>query len=163
MITVITFKAISERRVVHRNIPIEHNFEEIPAQMFHGVELSPTSVESQVINMLDETDKSQIMVDYNFDIILDYYPKKHRKKKVDELKEFMEYCQKIVDKIPSFKRPLEAIISESKDLFGKGKSNEAKLKEIIKRYELIMKGADGAFNLMNNILASSLRNKLSNC
>lgn len=160
MVTIITFKAISERRVVHRNIPIEHNFEEIPAQMFQGVELPPTSVESQVIDMLDETDKSQIMIDYDFDIILDYYPKKHRKKKVDELKEFMEYCQKIVDKIPSFKRPLEAIISESKDLFGKGKSNEAKLKEIIKRYELIMKGADGAFILMNNILASSLKTQI---
>lgn len=160
MVTVITFKAISERRVVHRNIPIEHNFEEIPPTKFHGVELPPTSVESQVINMLDETDKSQIMVDYGFDIILDYYPKKPRKKKVDELKEFIEYCQEVVDKIPSFKIPLEAIISESKDLFGKGKSNEAKLKEIIKRYDLIIKGVNGAFILMDNILASSLRRQI---
>ena len=160
MVTIITFKAISERRVVHRNIPIEHNFEEIPAQIFHGIELPPTSVESQVIDMLDETDNSQIMADYDFDIILDYYPKKPRKKKVDELKEFMEYCQEVVDKVPSFKRPLEAIISESKDLFGKGKSNEAKLKEIIKRYELIMKGVDGAFILMNNILASSSKTQI---
>ena len=72
----------------------------------------------------------------------------------------MEYCQEIVDKIPSFKRPLEAIISESKDLFGKGKSNEAKLKEIIKRYELIMKGVDGAFNLMNSTLNSNLKKQI---
>jgi hypothetical protein len=159
-VTVITFKAISERKIVHRNIGIEHNFEEIPPTKFKGVDLPATSVESQVIDMLDETDKSQIMIDYGFDIILDYYPKKPRKKKTDELKEFMEYCQEVVDKIPIFKRPLEAIISESKDLFGKGKSNETKLKEIIKRYELIMKGVNGAFDMMNNILASSSRKQI---
>jgi hypothetical protein len=159
-ITVITFKAISERKIVHKNIGIEHNFEEIPPTKFMGVDLPAISVESQVINMLDETDKSQIMIDNDFDIILDYYPKKPRKKKVDELKEFMEYCQEVVDKVPSFKRPLEAIISESKDLFGKGKSNEAKLKEVIKRYELIMKGVNGAFDMMNNILNSSSRKQI---
>jgi hypothetical protein len=43
---------------------------------------------------------------------------------------------------------------------GKGKSNEAKLKEIIKRYELIMKGVDGAFNLMNSILNSNLKRQI---
>ena len=79
MVTVITFKAISERKIVHKNIAIEHNFEEIPPIKFMGVELPATSVESQVIDMLDESDKSQIMIDYDFDIILDYYPKKPRK------------------------------------------------------------------------------------
>jgi hypothetical protein len=45
-------------------------------------------------------------------------------------------------------------------LFGKGKSNEIKLKEIIKRYELIMKGVNGAFEMMNNILSSSSRKQI---
>lgn len=152
--TIITFKAItSERKIVRRNIPIEHEFEVIPAQKWHGIDLPPTSIEEQVMNQLDETDKSQIMADYDFDIILDYWPKKPRKKKGDELKEFMEYCQPIIDLNPSFKRPFEAIISECKDsLFGKGKSHKTKLDEVMKMYELIMKGTSGTLDMANKAL-----------
>lgn len=157
--TIITFKAItSERKIVRRNIPIEHEFEVIPAQKWHGIDLPPTSIEEQVMNQLDETDKSQIMADYDFDIILDYWPKKPRKKKGDELKEFMEYCQPIIDLNPSFKRPFEAIISECKDtLFGKGKSNKTKLDEVMKMYELIMKSTSGTLDMVNKTLDRILK------
>lgn len=156
--TIITFKAItSERKIVRRNIPIEHEFEVIPAQKWHGIDLPPTSIEEQVMNQLNETDKSQIMADYDFDIILDYWPKKPRKKKGDELKEFMEYCQPIIDLNSSFKRPFEAIISECKDtLFGKGKSNKTKLDEVMKMYELIMKGTSGTLDMVNKLLEKTL-------
>lgn len=156
-VTIITFKAItSDRRIVNRNIPIEHDFVEIPAQKWHGIDLPPTTVEEQVMNQLDETDKTNIMLDNDFDLIIDYWPKKprKRKKKDDELKEFMRYCQPLIDENPSFKRPFEAIISESKDtLFGKGKSNEAKLKEVMKMYDLVMKGASGVTKMVMGILA----------
>lgn len=156
--TIITFKATtSERKIVRRNIPIEHEFEVIPAQKWHGIDLPPTSIEEQVMNQLDETDKSQIMADYDFDIILDYWPKKPRKKKGDELKEFMAYCQPIIDLNPTFKRPFEAIISECKDtLFGKGKSNKTKLDEIMKMYELIMKSTSGTLDMVNKLLDKAL-------
>ena len=155
---IITFKAItSERKIVRRNIPIEHDFKVIPAQKWHGIDLPPTSIEEQVMNQLDETDKSQIMIDHDFDIILDYWPKKPRKKKVDEVAEFIAYCQPIIDNQPSFKRPFEAIISECKDtLFGKGKSNKTKAEEVIKMYELIMKGSSGTLDMLNKALDKML-------
>jgi hypothetical protein len=156
--TIITFKALTyDGKIVRRNITIENEFEVILAQKWHGIDLPPTSIEEQVMNQLDETDKSQIMADYDFDIILDYWPKKPRKKKGDELKEFMEYCQPIIDLNPSFKRPFEAIISECKDtLFGKGKSNKTKLDEVMKMYELIMKGTSGILDMVNKLLDKTL-------
>lgn len=156
-VTIITFHAItSDRRIVHKSIPIEHNYVEIPAQKWHGIDLPPTTVEEQVMNELDETDKTNIMIDNDFDLIIDYWPKKPRKRKNkdEELNEFMEYCQPLIDKCPSFKRPFEAIISESKNtLFGKGKSNETKLEEVMKMYELVMKGASGVTKMVMGILA----------
>ena len=150
--TIVTFKAVSDRKVVHKNIPIYHNFDIIPSKLWNGIELPPTSIEEQVMNFLDEKDKSELMNEYNFDIIIDYWPKKPRKKKSDELKEFMEYCQPIIDLNPSFKRPFEAIISECKDtLFGKGKSHKTKLDEVMKMYELIMKGTSGTLDMVKNL------------
>lgn len=157
--TIITFKALTyEGKIVRRNIPIEHGFEELPHQKWHGVELPPTSIETQVMHQLDENDKTQLMIDNEFEIIIDYWPKKPRKKKGDELKEFMEYCQPIIDLNPSFKRPFEAIISECKDsLFGKGKSHKTKLDEVMKMYELIMKGTSGTLDMVNKTLDRILK------
>lgn len=151
--TVITFKAItSDRRIVTRNITIENEFEIIPSQKWHGIVLPPTSIEEQVINQLDESDKSQIMIDYDFDIILDYYPKKPRKNKADEIVEFMKYCQPIFDLHPEWKRAYEAIVSEYKDsLFGKRKSNKTKLNEVMKIHEMIMKATLGTMDMIQKI------------
>ena len=153
--TVITFKALTyDGKIVHKNLTIVNEYEVIPAQKWHGIDLPATSIEEQVMNELDETDKSQLMEDNEFYMIIDYWPKKPRKKKNDELKEFMRYCQPLIDENPNFKRPFEAIISESKDtLFGKGKSNEAKLKEVMKMYDLVMKGASGVTKMVMGILA----------
>ena len=158
--TVITFKALTyEGKIVRKNITIENEYEVIPAIKWHGIDLPPTSIEEQVMNELDETDKTQIMEDNDFYIIIDYWPRKPRKRKSkdDEIKEFVEYCQPIVDKNPSFKRPFEAIISECKDtLFGRGKSNKTKAEEVIKMYELIMKGSEGTLDMVNKSLARIL-------
>lgn len=158
--TIITFKAItSDRRIVTRNITIENEFEIIPAQKWRGIDLPPTSIEEQVMNMLDESDKNQIMIDYDFDIILDYYPKKPRKKKADaiaeEMTDFVRYYEPIIMLHPSFKRPYEAIISEYKDfLFGKRKSHKTKLEEITKIYEISMKASLGTMNIVQKIFHS---------
>lgn len=152
--TIITFKAItSDRRIVHKNIAIEHEFDVIPAQKWHGIDLPPTSIEEQVMNQLDETDKSQIMLDYDFDLIIDYWPKKPRKKKADEIAEFMIFCEPIFEVRKDLRRPFEAIISEHKDkLFGKGKSNKTKFEEILNIYSMTMKAAEGALNMALKIL-----------
>ena len=151
--TVITFKAItSDRRIVTRNITIENEFEIIPSQKWHGIDLPPTSIEEQVINQLDESDKSQIMLDYDFDMILDYWPKKPRKNKADEIAEFIKYCQPIFDLHPEWKRAYEAIVSEYKDsLFGKRKSNKTKLNEVMKIHEMIMKATLGTMDMIQKI------------
>lgn len=151
--TVITFKAItSDRRIVTRNITIENEFEIIPAQKWQGIDLPSISIEEQVMNQLDENDKSQIMLDYDFDMILDYWPKKPRKNKADEIAEFMEYCQPIFELHPEWKRAYEAIISEYKDsLFGKRKSNKTKLNEVMKIHEMIMKATLGTMDMIQKI------------
>lgn len=152
--TTITFKALTyDGKIVRKNVTIEHNYQVIPSCIWNGIELPPTSIEEQVMNELDETDKSQIMQDYEFEMILDYWPKKPSKKKASELNGFMEYCEPLIEAMPSFKRPFEAIISDAKDtLFGKRKSNKTKLMEVMKMYELIMKGSEGTLNMLNNML-----------
>ena len=159
--TIITFKALTyDGKIVRKNIGIEHNFDIIPGEKWRGIDLPPTTIEEQVMNQLDETDKRQLMEDNEFEIIIDYWPKKPRKKRGDELNGFMEYCQPIIDLNPSFKRPFEAIISDSKDtLFGKRKSNKTKLNEVMKMYELIMKGSIGALDMANNALKGTLDKK----
>jgi hypothetical protein len=148
--TKVTFKALTDdRRLVHKTIPIHHNFEVIPEQEFMGVMLPPTSVEYQVIHFLDEQDKSELMVKYGFYMIIDYYVKKKRKTKADEFEEFRKFLAPYFAEFPTLKRPFEAIISESKDtLFGKGKSNEKKLKEVINAHSMILKAVDGTLNVI---------------
>lgn len=148
--TKVTFKALTDdRRLVHKTIPIHHNFEVIPEQEFMGVMLPPTSVEYQVIHFLDEQDKRELMDRYNFYLIIDYYIKKKRKTKADEFEEFRKFLVPYFAMYPQLKRPFEAIISESKDiLFGKGKSNEKKLKEVINAHSMILKAVDGTLNLI---------------
>ena len=148
--TNVTFKALTDdRRLVHKTIPIHHNFEVIPEQEFMSVMLPQTSVEYQVIHFLDEQDKSELMDKYGFSMIIDYYIKKKRKTKADEFEEFRKFLVPYFAMYPQLKRPFEAIISESKDtLFGNGKSNEKKLKEVINAHSMILKAVDGTLNLM---------------
>lgn len=156
--TNVTFKAITDdRRLVNKSIPIHHNFEVIPEQEFMGVMLPPTSVEYQVIEFLDKQDKRELMDKYGFVLIIDYYIKKKRKTKADEFEEFKKFLAPYFAQSPILKRPFEAIISESKDmLFGKGKSNETKLKEVMNAYEMIIKGIHGALNMMLNKVNKTL-------
>ena len=155
--TNVTFKALTDdRRLVNKSIPIHHNFELIPEQEFMGVMLPPTTVEEQVIHFLDEQDKSELMDKYGFVIIIDYYVKKKRKTKADEFEEFRKFLAPYFAQFPILKRPFEAIISESKDmLFGKGKSNETKLKEVMNSHLMILKGVNGAFDTVLKILRNN--------
>lgn len=155
MITKIVFKAINGGRVVHKTIPIEHpKFDVIPSEMFLGYELPLQSVESQVIDYLDSVDKSDIMAEYGFDIILDYYPKntRKRKKKVDEVADFIEYMRPIIESQPDLQVPIEAVILMAKDeLFGHRKSNLQKAKEVLKMAEMSYLAAAGAYRNIGSI------------
>lgn len=150
--TIVTFKALRDGVVVYKNIPIYHHFQELPAEEFNGIQLPATSVESQVIHYLDEIDKRDMMIQYDFDIIIDYFPKKKRVKK-NEIEEFVKFCKPYLDLYPQLTRPFEAVISESQELlFGKRKSNEQKFKEVLGMINVSFKAAEGTMNLMNKIL-----------
>lgn len=155
MVTKIVFKAISSGRVVHKTIPIEHpKFDVIPSEVFLVYELPPQSVQSQVIDYLDSVDKSDIMIKYGFDIILDYYPKntRKRKKKVDEVSDFIEYMRPIIESQPDLQEPIEAVILMAKDeLFGHRKSNLQKAKEVFKMAEMSYCAAIGAYRNIGGI------------
>lgn len=152
MKTIITFKALRRGHIVYKNIPIYHNFKEVPSTEFNGIILPPTSIELQVMEQLDIMDKSDLMLQYDFDIILDYYPKRKRKKR-NEVDEFMNFCKPYLSVYPQFVIPFRKIISESKDiLFGRGKSNGQKFKEVLNLIDVSFKAAQGTINLINNIL-----------
>ena len=152
--TIVTFKALRDGVVVYKNIPIYHHFQELPAEEFNGIQLPATSVESQVIHYLDEIDKRDMMIQYDFDIIIDYFPKKKRIKK-NEIEEFVKFCKPYLDLYPHLVRPFEAIIFESQSvLFGKGKTNEQKFKEVIAMLNVSVKSAWGMLRVVEKILDS---------
>lgn len=153
MKTKITFKALRRDNVICKTLSIEHpDYNVIPSELFNGFEVPPISIESQVIDYLDNIDKSDIMAKYDWDIILDYYPyKKKVRKKVhkNEIEEFIEYMRPYVEMFPSITRPIEAIISESKDiLFGHGKSNKTKAKELLKMLDMTLLASQGTMDVM---------------
>lgn len=155
MKTIVTFKAIRKGNVIHKNIPIHHDFHELPAMEFNGVQLPPTSVESQVMQYLDDIDKRDMMIKYDFDAILNYYPKRKRVKN-NEIEEFINFCKPYLNLHPELIRPFDAVIYESqKILFGKGKSNKTKFKEAMNLMGVAFKSATGAFEYMTKILRES--------
>ena len=136
MKTVITFKAIDAytRRIVHRNIPIEHNFKIIPSREWQGLRLPETSVEEQVIEYLDTIDKSELMDREDFSMILDYYPKRPRARK-NEMREFLNFCKPYFKAYPNLQTDIMAVIAKNKHLlFKKRKSNEEKMREVLSLY-----------------------------
>lgn len=153
MKTKVKFKAIRGGRIVYKTIPIEHSkFEPSPPIVFDGVQLPETPIEYKIMEYLDEIDKSDIMVKYDFDVILDYWiPKK--KAKTNEIEEFFTYMQPLVDASPDLRVPLEKIISESRSvLFGKGKSHKTKAIEVVNMLKISYKVANGVMIKVLNIL-----------
>lgn len=155
----IVFKALSRGKIVHKTINVEHSFSEIPEEIVNGIRFPKTSVEYQVMEMLDNMDKRDWMVKYDWDMILDYYPKKSKTKKSinDEIMEFMDFSMPYINMYPTLKRPFEAVISESvKILFGKGKSNVTKFKEVCNMINISYKTASGVCDRILKILNSEI-------
>ena len=153
--TKIVFKALSGGRIIYKTISIKHpKFNIIPSDTFLGYKLPSQSIQSQVIEYLDKIDKSDIMTQYGFDIILDYYPKKRRtsRKKIDEIVDFIEYMRPIVELYPDLQVPIEAVIHMAKDeLFGHRKSNLQKAKEVLKMAEISYATAIGVYRNIGRI------------
>lgn len=155
METDIIFKALQRGKVVRKTVSIEHpDYDIIPSEEFNGFKLPPISIESQVIDYLDSVDKSDIMAKYDWDIILDYYPKKQRirKKRDSEFTDFIEYMRPLVESHPDLQMPIEAVILVAKDeLFGHRKSNLQKAKEVLKMTTMSYQAAIGAYKNIGRI------------
>lgn len=159
MKTKVCFKALSNRKIVRKIIPIEHNFRVIPEENFNGFILPKQSIESQVIDYLDSIDKSELMAKYNFDIIFDYYIPKKKKSKSSEIQEFIEYLSPYIS--IENNRSIRAVISEAKDiLFGRGKSNETKAKELFVMLNIANKSIKGTIDVIENIIESNNNSQL---
>lgn len=116
------------------------------------------------MEMLDNMDKRDWMVKYDWDIILDYYPKKSKAKKSidDEIMEFIDFSRPYINLYPHLKRPFEAVVSESrKVLFGKGKSNITKFMEVCNVITISYKSAMGMCDRILKIINNSETNE--NC
>lgn len=148
MKTLITFEVLSDREIKRCDIPVEHNFSEIPGCTFLGYKFPPRSVEDQVMEYLDSMDKTDLMNEYGFDIIFDYWPTQVE----DEFDSFIEYIRPYITKYPSLERPVEAIICEAYDiLFGCGKTHETKAKEVFTMLSISHKSILGTFNVVEKI------------
>lgn len=152
MKTKVTFKALRRGKVVYRTIPIEHDFKVIPPCVIMGATFPETSVEYQVIEYLDSIDKSDLMVKYDFDIIVDYWIKRIEPKR-NEVQEFLEFCEPLFAEMPSLKRQLSAVCYEMQDtLFGRGKSHATKLKEAVKTLEFSYKVSNAILDELNKVI-----------
>lgn len=142
MKTRVTFEGLCDKKVITKTITISHpDFEEITR---NG--LKPLSIESQVIDYLDMIDKSDLMEEYGFSLILDYYIPKQID---DEIEEFITFLSKYM----TIDRQLRAIMCEAKDiLFGKNKSIETKIEELLILLNISNKTAFGTLNAVEKIL-----------
>ena len=142
----VTFVAVRDRQVVRKVIPIEHNFDVLPPVVFNGKEFPATSIEEQVMDMLLGKDLSRLMRENEFDLIIDYFPTPERKRREKdwEEREFAEYCKTQLQYTPSLAAPFQAIVARSrKILFGHGKSNKTKFKEVSCMVDIAMEMARG--------------------
>lgn len=156
MKTKVTFKALRRGSIIYKKIPIEHDFKQLPEEEFLGYKFPGQSIESQVIDYLDSIDKYDLMIKYDFDVIIDYFVPRKKKSKDDEIKEFIEYLKPIVK--PEEQRQYEAIISEAKDvLFGKGKSNKTKAIEVITMLKMSYKAISGTLSTMMSTINDQKR------
>lgn len=158
MKTKVIFKALRRGAVVRRTLLIEHpDFIVIPSETFNGYELPPISIESQVIDYLDSIDKSDIMAQNDWDMILDYYPY-HKRNRRDEIKEFITFVQPYVDMYPELARPFEAIMSEAQnELFGHRKSNETKAKELLKMVSISLLASRGTLESVTKLMKGTIK------
>lgn len=117
MTTKVKFKFLIRGEIKNVVVPIEHN---ITSPYYNGVRM--VSIEEQVIDYLDDIDKRDIMVKYDVDVIIDYIPY-IRKKKKNEVEEFLKFCQNVGFDENTILR-IGAVANSMKDvIFGKRYSN----------------------------------------
>lgn len=147
MKTKVTFKVLADHCIKSKTIPIEHNFKPYE-ETFNG-HTWIVSVENQVMEMLDNMDKKDMMDKYGWEMIIDYYPQKKRYSIQDEINEFLTHVTPLIPQ--DMIRQFSAIAYEyRKNLFGKGKSHNTKLKEILDIISITNKTILGVLDVLKH-------------
>lgn len=124
------------------------DFEVIPSTNFKGIDLPETTVETQIIDWLDEQDKSSLMSENDLGIIIDYWIPKKKENQftiLDYLKKANLSEQMILD--------LMAVYKEIKPLL-KGKSIKTQIQMMFSHLNIGYKSASNAYGRMLEILQS---------
>lgn len=122
------------------------DFEVIPPKKLNDGELPEITVESQIIDWLDEQDKSNLMIEKDLGVIIDYWiPKKKEKKStiVDYLKKANLSEQLMLDLLAVYKK-IKPII--------KGKSVEYQIHMMLSHLSIGYDAAANAYKHISNIL-----------
>lgn len=146
----IKFKVIKDRGRVSLMSKIMNfpNFEIIPPKLFQGIILPEISVESQIIDYLDEMDKKEFMYQNDISIIIDYWvcvPKKNKISLLEAIKMSGVSEQMFFD--------LEAIYRKIKPTL-KGKSIEKQAEMLFNCLDISYQSATNAYREIYKVLTT---------
>jgi hypothetical protein len=150
----VKFKGVnSYGKIVHFTKEIEcPDFKVIPPSVYDGIELLETSINRQIMDWLDEQDKSDIMISKDLYLILDYYiPEKKIKTTLKDLLINLDLSEKLMIDIL-------AIYKEIKPLL-KNKSAESQLEIILSHLKVGYKASTNSYDRILKILKAPNSNE----
>ncbi len=123
------------------------DFEEYTDEVvLNGQCLSITiTVEDQIMEYLDDMDKSDIMAKYDMEIIMDYHITPPPVDEMEDFKTFLYYWCKVCHIGPEMLMLVIEYAANSKTIFGCGKTNIQKLADILDGINLCFRSKDAAY------------------
>lgn len=139
--TLVEFKVLNDdREIAYEIVPIYHNFEVVPEFSKFGIDFPKTSVEEQVMEMLDTMDKTDMMNEHGWYLIIDYEVASNK----SEYDEFVEFCKPIIESDPLLNYAFERICMDKYNLiFGLHKSISEKFMIVLSHYDSALKAVNG--------------------
>ena len=124
------------------------DFEEYTDEVvLNGEHLSITiTVEDQIMEYLDEMDKSDIMAKYDMEIIIDYHITPPPVDEMEDFKTYLYYWCRVCHINPDMLMAVIEYAANSKTIFGCGKTNFQKLADILDGLNLCFRAKTAAYN-----------------
>lgn len=166
MVHQLDISCLRDGEMQHVIIPIETpDFEVIPPQMFHGIQLPATSIESQVSDWFADQDHRAIMDKYDMDIIFDWQVYHE----VDIEQEFLEYISPIAQYIQlTMPHTLQAFYQVIKNmgptLYAAGLTHEQRLDLVMHSWSMMtgvaLESISRTLDYVTSILSDGLIKRL---
>ena len=103
------------------------------------------TVEDQIMEYLDEMDKSDIMAKYDMEIIMDYHITPPPVDEMEDFKTYLYYWCKVCGIGPDMLMAVIEYAANSKTIFGCGKTNIQKLADILDGLNLCFRAKTAAY------------------